>query len=506
MKVTITTISSKEQLMVLEIDPNATLYDLIVNIDKLRTASNLDPIYQYSYNDALLNVVDWDKPLHQILDADGEKTLRVSFELSEKAQHNFSLAVLNVRAKLRRHMQKQLKKEESAEQRPQELENWTSHMPTPGEWPFVRAVKSHKSNISGCYISGVGREKQIHILYQCFREALRVQNQKQCTPGELEDELSALANLCRYTSLEDLGSAAIKLRWVSPDNILGLNAVLLRGLEECSTSEEIKALNIELKQKEEDWFTAHASACRFRWSQSNPKFRLGDDGICQAVNFGWILAMLKQPNRSINGIEDLGMTVDKEGLPNLARARFLQSAHMVDTVVGGGIPKSLLKREHAEENPILLKKEDLCSVDKLLDQIKTRDLGVSAGIVEIGLKKGESHRGHAIGLRVDDKSGQYAFWDCNLGFWAFSSEANLRTALKGFFSTCYLGYTVMCISQYTLTPPAKQEDKALEARLKLFSPATIEHLESKESQNIDLPQKNPKNKPGGPHFRRSGLG
>jgi hypothetical protein len=179
---------------------------------------------------------------------------------------------------------------------------------------------------------------------------------------------------------------------------------------------------------------------------------------CKAINFGWTLAILKQPNRPISGIDDLGMTVDQAGIPKLARARFFQSAYMVNT--GEGIPKSLLRREHVEENPIPLKELEACSIDKLLDQIKTRDLSASRGIVEIGIHQVESDKGHAIGLRVDDKSNQYAFWDSNLGYWAFSSETNLRDALKGYLSVFYLGYTVMSGSQYTLTPE-KQEDNCM---------------------------------------------
>lgn len=53
---------------------------------------------------------------------------------------------------------------------------------------------------------------------------------------------------------------------------------------------------------------------------------------------------------------------------------------------------------------------------------------------------------------------------------------------------------------------SKMQEKTHEARLKLFSPVTEQHSDSMGCQNLDSPQKDPKNKPGGPHFRRPGLG
>lgn len=52
----------------------------------------------------------------------------------------------------------------------------------------------------------------------------------------------------------------------------------------------------------------------------------------------------------------------------------------------------------------------------------------------------------------------------------------------------------------------KIKEKTDETRLKLFSPVTEQYSGSTERQNLDSPQKDPKNTPGGPHFRRAGLG
>lgn len=91
MKITIINSSNtKEVLLVISVDQNATLRDLIILIDKMRNVAKMEPIYQYSHKSVSLLSIHLSSPLTELLGTEGENVLQASFEVPKDVQHNLS--------------------------------------------------------------------------------------------------------------------------------------------------------------------------------------------------------------------------------------------------------------------------------------------------------------------------------------------------------------------------------------------------------------------------------
>lgn len=226
-------------------------------------------------------------------------------------------------------------------------------------------------------------------------------------------------------------------------------------------------------------------ACfEFNQSQWGSSYALGE-GVCFAINFKWMLNLIKKPLTIIRSLADIeeenpqvknfATQIEKSALfkkakkqaereevntqvqlvqdPSIkisAETRKLHAEYAIRLKLereGVRVPTALLQKYHLAWNDLQLPPED--TIEKLIDHVVQKEqdrqmLSYSQGVIDISCYKRElvegvqrHTSGHAMGMQIDALRTLFRFWDVNKGFYQYPNLAIMRQEFSDYVRFFY---------------------------------------------------------------------